>query len=247
MKNRIVVAFVLFTFAGGAAAPARAQIRESAARLATATALEAQPASAARRRSAARTWTGIGLIAGGLALAFTGQDDCVATGSLDSPQSYTREWTTRNPAPFSDFLFHYEDHTFTAGNLRAIREHTNAPDYPGCRFIFDHEQSAVRNTYENPTATRTGGTTSFSWSGVIHHQMRSVVRSARTDHGGAYERMLGDADVVERRPRARLWTGIGLAAGGALLATLWADVPVARDIRVGVVPGRFTVGGSVGF
>lgn len=67
---------VLFAFAS--ASPAGAQsIRESAERLARQSAAF-QPGApvALRARSMVRTWAGVGLVAGRLALMFTGQDEC---------------------------------------------------------------------------------------------------------------------------------------------------------------------------
>lgn len=44
-----------------------------------------------------------------------------------------------------------------------------------------------------------------------------------------------------------LGLGAGLTAGGILLATIWSDVPVARDLDFTAAPGRVTVGRTFGF
>ena len=36
--------------------------------------------------------------------------------------------------------------------------------------------------------------------------------------------------------------GIAMAIGGALLATIWSDVPAMQDLTIGVAPGRVQVG-----
>ena len=49
----------------------------------------------------------------------------------------------------------------------------------------------------------------------------------------------------------QLWGVFGLGAGltvsGVLLATIWSDVPVARDLNFAAAPGRVTVGRTFGF
>ena len=41
--------------------------------------------------------------------------------------------------------------------------------------------------------------------------------------------------------------GAGLTVSGVLLATIWSDVPVARDLDFTPTPGRVTVGRTFGF
>lgn len=47
------------------------------------------------------------------------------------------------------------------------------------------------------------------------------------------------------------WGGMSAAlagaAAGVLLATVWSDVPVAREIQVNATPNRFTVGRRFSF
>lgn len=45
----------------------------------------------------------------------------------------------------------------------------------------------------------------------------------------------------------RLGAWGALATTGALLATIWSDVPVAREIQVNATPDRFTVGRRFSF
>ena len=44
-----------------------------------------------------------------------------------------------------------------------------------------------------------------------------------------------------------IWTGIGVATVGALLATVWSDVPVMRNMTVAPRRGGVQVGASFGF
>ncbi|MXY57900.1 MAG: hypothetical protein F4Y41_16150 [Gammaproteobacteria bacterium] len=41
--------------------------------------------------------------------------------------------------------------------------------------------------------------------------------------------------------------GVGIAVSGLLLATIWSDVPVVRDLQVGAAPGRVEVGRTFSF
>ena len=46
---------------------------------------------------------------------------------------------------------------------------------------------------------------------------------------------------------AGLGVGLGIATSGLLLATVWADVPVARHVEFALLPGGARLGVSVGF
>ena len=48
-------------------------------------------------------------------------------------------------------------------------------------------------------------------------------------------------------PPGALYGGIALMAGGALLAALWADTPVAESLTFTPLPGGGLLGASVGF
>ncbi len=41
--------------------------------------------------------------------------------------------------------------------------------------------------------------------------------------------------------------GIGLAVGGVLLATIWSDVPVMRDLTISATPRQVQVGRTFSF
>ena len=44
-----------------------------------------------------------------------------------------------------------------------------------------------------------------------------------------------------------MYAGLGIAAAGALLATMWSDVPVVRNIAVAPLPGGARMTSSFGF
>ena len=57
----------------------------------------------------------------------------------------------------------------------------------------------------------------------------------------------GTADGKAFYPKGRMYAGLGIAAAGALLATMWSDVPVVRNIAVAPLPGGARVTSSFGF
>ena len=200
-----VVVVGLFVFAS--TLPAGAQsIRESAERLARRSAA-VQPGAplALRARSMVRTWAGVGLVAGGLAMMFTGQDDCVATGGLATIE------------PYQDPRVGYV--ALAGSNLRG--ERIENPE--GCAFHFDLTGTVGLRSVDTFI---TGGVEPFTdgfWVGY--------------GDGRPIERIQGDVAVDSVRPKFRLWGGAALVAGGALLATVWADAPVdvsgdVRQVRV---------------
>lgn len=205
---------VLFGFAS--TLPAGAQsIRESAERLARQSAA-VQPGApvALRGRSMVRTWAGVGLIAGGLALMFTGQDDCAATGGLAQDQ----------PVTAVDDFYAY---SVSGSNLHAVRDHTDGGGFSGCYFRFSVSGTQTETYWRAGTVSNiaqlvSGNDDTWGWAG---------------GYGGTVDRLRNDANVKTVRPKFRLWGGAAMVAGGALLATVWADAPVdvsgdVRQVRV---------------
>ena len=195
--------------------PAGAQsIRESAERLARRSA-SVQPGAplALRARSMVRTWAGVGLVAGGLAMMFTGQDDCVATGSLAQGRQVGSDA--------------YATYAVSGGNLHAVREHTDGGGFSGCYFRFSY--SGTQTWRRDGDVYELGGSGQL-WSGNDDTWREGF-------YGGALDRLRNDANVKSVRPKFRLWGGAAMVAGGALLATVWADAPVdvwgdVRQVRV---------------
>ena len=191
------------------ALPAGAQsIRESAERLARQSAA-VQPGApvALRGRSMVRTWAGVGLVAGGLALMFTGQDDCVTTGSLAQGRQVGSDA--------------YSTYAVSGGNLHAVRDHTDGGGFSGCYFRFGYSGTQT----SGGTVWELGGSGQL-WSGNDDTWQEGF-------YGGALDRLRNDTNVKSVRPKFRLWGGAALVAGGALLATVWADAPVdvSGDVR----------------
>lgn len=214
---------VLFT----STLPAGAQsIRESAERLARRSA-SVQPGAplTLRGRSMVRTWAGVGLVAGGLAMMFTGQDDCVATGSLATIEPYRVRLGSLFGQERGEIV------SLTGSNLRAVRESTDAAGDPGCVYRFDvsgTEQSYYGVRLDPPETVNIV---------VAVQEGRSVSETYGNFLDGGLARLAGDAGVDSVRPKFRLWGGAALVAGGALLATVWADAPVdvsgdMRQVRV---------------
>ena len=48
-------------------------------------------------------------------------------------------------------------------------------------------------------------------------------------------------------PKGRMYAGLGIAAAGALLATIWSDVPAVRNIAVAPLPGGARITSSFCF
>ena len=57
----------------------------------------------------------------------------------------------------------------------------------------------------------------------------------------------GNARAESYRPKGLLYGGLGMAAAGALLATIWAEVPVMQDVSVSPLRGGVAVGSRIGF
>ena len=207
--HRIAAFVVVGLFVFASTLPAGAQsIRESAERLARRSA-SVQPGAplALRGRSMVRTWAGVGLVAGGLAMMFTGQDDCVATGSLAQGRQVGSDA--------------YATYAVSGGNLHAVREHTDGGGFSGCYFRFSvsgTETDTYRGSVSNIGEHLRSGNDDTWWEGF---------------YGGALDRLRNDANVKAVRPKFRLWGGAAMVAGGALLATVWADAPVdvSGDVR----------------
>lgn len=172
------------------------------------------------RRSMARTWIGVGMIAGGLTMAFAplkALDTCGLTGSLNEGDEYYYYDIDRDRfgRPVG-FLAAHSPHNAVATEISS-----------NCEVDYDVQVQGA-GTYGDFNNTETIGRGNF-----------------------AYDHFIGTAKAESVRRPEYYWGGIALAATGAAFALLFSDVmeeiPVARDIRVGVVPGRFTVGSSFGF
>lgn len=73
-----------------------------------------------------------------------------------------------------------------------------------------------------------------------------AVHYCTTIYGGrAYTRETPLYVDLARKPL--LYTGAGAIVLGTLLSTVWADVPIARDLDIRAGPGEFQVGKTFGF
>ena len=171
-----IAAFVVVGLLFTSTLPAGAQsIRESAERLARRSA-SVQPGvrPELRARSMVRTWAGVGLVAGGLAMMFTGQDDCVATGSLAQGRQVGSDA--------------YATYAVSGGNLHAVREHTDGGGFSGCYFRFSVSGTET-DTYRGSVSN-------------IGEHLRSGNDDTWQEgfYGGALDRLRNDANVKAVRP-----------------------------------------------
>lgn len=78
-----------------------------------------------------------------------------------------------------------------------------------------------------------------------------VIEQKASEVGDGFDTELtavrGTAEAHRYTPSGALYGGIGLIAGGVLLATFWSDVPVMRNITVAPTLGGLRVGSSFGF
>lgn len=114
--------------------------------------------------------------------------------------------------------------------------------------IFDDARSAV--------SSKMSGRCNLDWTvdtyvglelfGSIVNLERTGTRTA-SELRGDFPRVddtRGTARAETYWPASRLYVGIGLAAVGALLATVWADVP---DVRLDLEPGGARLSKTFGF
>ena len=168
------------------------------------------------QRSQLRTWTGLGIIGAGLILAFSGKK-CGTTGSLGPGYMNT------NPFGFV---------SMSGSNLKPL-------------------MGAAGECLIELTLTSTvnvGGQVS-SESGPLRLPRRSGLDAIVLSAGGnvpapevretIVESILGSAAALESRSPGRMVAGLGVAAAGVLLATVFANAPVAvtRLDRSGVALG----------
>ena len=169
-------------------------------------------AAAQSQRSMMRTLGGVGLMAGGVAIAFWEQD-CRVAGSL-----------SEDPAVSIEFA--------------------NAVGSVG--VLFDDAR--------NPVSSKMSGRCNLDWT--VNTYVELFGRLANLESTGAKQASAlrgefpkvddtrGSARAEAYWPAGRLYAGIGLAAVGALLATVWADVP---DVSLSLEPGGARFSKTFGF
>ena len=83
-----------------------------------------------------------------------------------------------------------------------------------------------------------------TWSGMVMIAAGAVLTTAvkrtETCAGGSCTR-------EEERYKPLVYTGIGLAVAGALLVSVWSDIPASPYIDFAVTPDRIQVGKTFGF
>lgn len=170
--------------------------------------------AAQSRRSMTRTLSGVGLMAGGVAIAFWEQD-CRVAGSL-----------SEDPAVSIEFA--------------------NAVGSVG--VLFDDAR--------NPVSSKMNGRCSLDWTVNTYVGLELFGRLANLESTGTKQASAlrgefpkvddtsGSARAEAYWPAGRMYAGIGLAAMGALLATVWADVP---DVSLSLEPGGARLSKTFGF
>ena len=88
-----------------------------------------------------------------------------------------------------------------------------------------------------------------TWAGVTMLAAGGIMAAYYGASTCAENRFAGEIlDIRSCGEAATLFSvGAGVAVVGVLFATIWSDVPVARDLAVQVSPGRLTVGRTFGF
>ena len=109
-----------------------------------------------------------------------------------------------------------------------------------------------------PTATKANGRCDFDWTvdgtpvlisifgDVVGDTEADMASNLRSDYPEVAETQ-GSARAEKYRPKGLLYGGLGMAAAGALLAVLWSDVPVMRDVSVSPTRGGVAIGSRIGF
>ena len=202
---------------GRALQPGRA-ILQSAERAAVG--MELQSDAPARRRSEGRTWAGVGMVAVGtlLASSTSTKNTCNWRGGVESCTSKTKWWKP---------LGYYGIGLAATGALLA----TVLSDVPAHPRI-DSDASGNRRSMAR------------TWTGVSMIAVGGLFATARTK---ASMCISGSCTTKTTWIKSTGSLGVGLAAGGVLLATVLSDVPVNRHIDLAVTPDRIQVGKTFKF
>ena len=205
-----VIAALLLAAVPVQAGPIRAQ-----ALAATRKAALLQAGEQTHRRSQVRTWSGIGIVGAGLILAFSGKE-CGTTGSL-------------GPGWMQTVLF--ASVSISADGLEPVMA---AGGECAIEFTVTSRVSIAGQDFSVAERVRVSRRSELDLSffpegdDVPPEVGETVVKS-----------VIGSAVASESRSRGRMVAGIGMAGAGILLATVFANVPVAvtRLDRSGVTIG----------
>ena len=210
-----VIAALLLAAVPVQAGPIRAQ-----ALAATRKAALLQAGEQTHRRSQVRTWSGIGIVGAGLILAFSGKE-CRTTGSLGPGWMQTVLFASVSIS--ADGL----EPVMAAGGECAIEfTVTSRVSIAGLDFSESERVQVSRRSELDLSFLPEG-------DDVPLEVGETVVKS-----------VIGSAVASESRSRGRMVAGIGMAGAGILLATVFANAPVAvtRLDRSGI-----TIGTSFGW
>ncbi len=208
---------------GAAPAVEAGPILESAERIARKAAVEATQTGAPARRSMARTWGGVGLVAGGVIVAFSRQE-CRLAGSLSSE-------THAHALPL-DSGFRGVDSALVV--FHDARNVVVSKAEGRCHLDWTVDASAV--IVADGRSYVTGETLT-----------RSISEWRATFPTPEAEATRGTAHAEPYRPVGHLYGGLALAGVGALLATVWSDVPAVRNVAFTPMPGGGSVSRTFGF
>ena len=210
-----VIASLLLTAGLVQAGPIKEQALAAARR-----AVLVQTGDLTHRRSLVRTWSGIGLVGAGLALAFSGRK-CGTAGALGPGYDET--------GPFG-FVF------VSAQGLRPVRAASGGDC--SIEFMLTSRGNVDGQDVSLPEPLR------VQIARRSEADILSLFRSPADDvppdvRDGLVEAIVGSAVATESRSRGRMVAGIGMAGAGILLATVFADAPIAvtRLDRSGVAVG----------
>lgn len=171
-------------------------------------------AAAQSQRSMMRTLSGVGLMAGGVAIALWEQD-CRVAGALSEDPTVSIQFAN------------------TVGSVGVL---------------FDDARS--------PVSSKMSGRCHLDWTVNTYVGLELFGRLANLESTGARQASdlrnefpkvddtRGSARAEAYWPAGRLYAGIGLAAVGALLATVWADVP---DVSLSIERGGARFSKTFGF
>ena len=114
----------------------------------------------------------------------------------------------------------------------------------GIPLVATAEESAL----QQPSQERVRST-GRTWTGVALLAGGGTMAAYYGASTCATERVFGA--LLDVRPCSQaavlIWTGIGMATAGGLLATVWSDVPVVRNMTIAPTRGGLQVGASFGF
>jgi len=168
-----------------------------------------------RQRSIGRTLTGLGLVGGGVALAFYSKS-CEARGDLAE-------------AFYRDYPYWGVTDSLTPSGLVPLVTDGR------CGVDFSVRYRSVGN-----------------YTGTVYEDESMRYRDAILEGGTLAEAanvLKGDAAGHSFYPKGRMYAGLGLAAVGLLVATLFSDVdvPVLNSLTVAPLLGGAQVNASLGF